>query len=343
MFVFEQYFNKRVLQQSSNSYEVEGALRMIGELNQHLTKSKKYKKDVERMLDALVISRLHDPSKFIRARAAWCLKEYSDTFFHTKSIIVKAIDGLIQIMCDPNEELPVKVESALAIQSFLEDQERAHALTKPHVRSLVLQILDIVSKAQIDEVIGVVDELLEQFVEEVIPVAAEVAEHLSNLFLEILTSDAIDDRTPALNSIIPTLGGILDLVEEHREVMVHVEASILKPINCILTAGHVEFYDDVIILLQSLLQNYVSEPMWAVYNKLYEVFKNTDRQTILPFSDIAHVLHKYIVTDNESFLAFPDRMDAMIDMCQTTLQVLFASSNNYIACFFFVNFSSRYW
>ncbi|KAK6763752.1 hypothetical protein RB195_024183 [Necator americanus] len=142
----------------------------------------------------------------------------------------------------------------------------------------------------------------------------------SNLFLEILTSDAIDDRTPALNSIIPTLGGILDLVEEHREVMVHVEASILKPINCILTAGHVEFYDDVIILLQSLLQNYVSEPMWAVYNKLYEVFKNTDRQTILPFSDIAHVLHKYIVTDNESFLAFPDRMDAMIDMCQTTLQ-----------------------
>ncbi|KAK6763751.1 hypothetical protein RB195_024183 [Necator americanus] len=144
----------------------------------------------------------------------------------------------------------------------------------------------------------------------------------SNLFLEILTSDAIDDRTPALNSIIPTLGGILDLVEEHREVMVHVEASILKPINCILTAGHVEFYDDVIILLQSLLQNYVSEPMWAVYNKLYEVFKNTDRQTILPFSDIAHVLHKYIVTDNESFLAFPDRMDAMIDMCQTTLQTL---------------------
>ncbi|KAK6763759.1 hypothetical protein RB195_024189 [Necator americanus] len=171
-------FAVQVLQQSSNSYEVEGALRMIGELNQHLTKSKKYKKDVERMLDALVISRLHDPSKFIRARAAWCLKEYSDTFFHTKSIIVKAIDGLIQIMCDPNEELPVKVESALAIQSFLEDQERAHALTKPHVRSLVLQILDIVSKAQIDEVIGVVDELLEQFVEEVIPVAAEVAEHL---------------------------------------------------------------------------------------------------------------------------------------------------------------------
>ncbi|EYC15034.1 hypothetical protein Y032_0038g3595 [Ancylostoma ceylanicum] len=234
-----------------------------------------------------------------------------------------AVDGLIQIMCDENEELPVKVESALAIQSFLEDQERAHAVVKPHVRALVLQILDIVSKAQIDDVISVVDELLEQFVEDVIPVAAEVAEHLSNLFLEILTSDTIDDRTPALNSIIPTLGSILDLVEDHREVMVQVEASVLKPINCILTAGHIEFYDDVIILLQSLLQTYVSEPMWAVYNELYKVFKTTDRQSILPFSDIAHVLHMYIVTDNESFLAFPERMNAMIDMCQVTLQVRF--------------------
>ncbi|KIH66918.1 hypothetical protein ANCDUO_02753 [Ancylostoma duodenale] len=313
-------FTIQILQQSSDPCEVEGALRMIGELNHQLTKSKKYKKDVERMLDALIISRLRDPSKFVRARAAWCLKEYSDAHFHTKSIIVKVVDGLIQIMCDANEELPVKVESALAIQSFLEDQERAHAVVKPHVRTLVLQILEIVSKAQIDDVISVVDELLEQFVDEVIPVAAEVAEHLSNLFLEILTSDTIDDRTPALNSIIPTLGSILDLVEDHREVMVHVEASVLKPINCILTAGHIEFYDDVIILLQSLLQTYVSEPMWAVYNELYKVFKTTDRQSILPFSDIAHVLHMYIVTDNESFLAFPERMNAMIDMCQVTLQ-----------------------
>ncbi|KHJ98531.1 hypothetical protein OESDEN_01481 [Oesophagostomum dentatum] len=83
-----------------------------------------------------------------------------------------------------------------------------------------------------------------------------------------------------------------------------------------------EFYDDVIVLLQSLLQTYVSEPMWAVYVELYKVFKSTDRQSILPFSEIAHVLHMYIVVDNESFLAFPDRMNAMIDMCQLTLQVM---------------------
>ncbi|EYC15042.1 hypothetical protein Y032_0038g3600 [Ancylostoma ceylanicum] len=79
----------QILQQSSDPCEVEGALRMIGELNHQLTKSKKYKKDVERMLDALIISRLRDHSKFVRARAAWCLKEYSDAHFHTKSIIVK--------------------------------------------------------------------------------------------------------------------------------------------------------------------------------------------------------------------------------------------------------------
>ncbi|VDM74493.1 unnamed protein product [Strongylus vulgaris] len=260
-----------ILQQSHDPCEVEGALRMIGELDQQLTKS-------------------------------------------------KIIEGVIQLMCNANEELPVKVECALAIQSFLENQERAHAIVKPHVRSLVLQILEIVSKAQIDDVISVVDELLEQFVEDIIPVASEVAEHLSNLFLEILTSDEIDDRTPALNSIIPTLTNILDLVEDHREIMVHVEASVLKPINCILTAGHIEFYEDVVVLLQSLLQTYVSEPMWGVYNELYKVFKTTDRQSILPFSDIAHVLHMYIVVDNESFLAFPERMAAMIDMCQMTLQ-----------------------
>ncbi|EYC15040.1 hypothetical protein Y032_0038g3600 [Ancylostoma ceylanicum] len=88
----------QILQQSSDPCEVEGALRMIGELNHQLTKSKKYKKDVERMLDALIISRLRDHSKFVRARAAWCLKEYSDAHFHTKSIIVKFDENFLPVL-----------------------------------------------------------------------------------------------------------------------------------------------------------------------------------------------------------------------------------------------------
>ncbi|KAE9412783.1 hypothetical protein Angca_010131 [Angiostrongylus cantonensis] len=313
-------FAVQVLSRAENSREVEGALRTLGELYVQLTKNKKYKHNVEQMLKTLVIDRLRDPSKFVRARAAWCIKQYSEARFFYTETLAKIIESLVQCLCDTNEELPVQVESALAIQCLLKHQDKVHTLVHPSMGVIILKVLELLTKTKIEDVIFVVDEFLEQYIEDVVPVSSEVAEHLCHLFLEILGSSDVDDRTPTLLSIIHTLHNILDVVEGHMEIMVKVEGSVLKVINAILEVKNFEFYDNVVLLLQSILQSYVSEPMWDVFDKMYNVFKTSDSLTVLPFSELGQVLHLYIVTDTESFLAFPHRLAAVLDMCITVIK-----------------------
>ncbi|VDO21394.1 unnamed protein product [Haemonchus placei] len=143
------------------------------------------------MLDTLCTSRLSDPNKFVKARAAWCFRQYSDAQFRTTSILSKvfqkhpsclfnysAVDALVRCLCDPNEELPVRVEAAMAIQGILKDQEKAHALLEPSVRVIIVQVLELVAKTQVEDIVRVVDEIFEHFMDTVIPIAAEIASSL---------------------------------------------------------------------------------------------------------------------------------------------------------------------
>uniref|UniRef100_A0A1I7X447 Adaptin_N domain-containing protein n=1 Tax=Heterorhabditis bacteriophora TaxID=37862 RepID=A0A1I7X447_HETBA len=280
------------MSRSQQPREIDGALRMVGELSGQLTKSKKYKKDVEKLLDAHIIGRLSHSTRFIRARAAWCIKQYSNAQFNTPKILKKIIEILVKRLCDPQEELPVKVESALAIQMLLDDQQDkgllvatrnfykhkhtylilkkfpAHNMVKPFVQAVIPQVMELVAKTQIEDVVGVMDELLEQFMEDIIPIAADVAERLASfMFIYIFLFD---------------------------------------------------FYDDILLLMQSLMQTYVSEPMWIVFNDLYAMFKKDN--PLVTFSDVAPVLHLYITTDTEGFLARPERLNAVLDMCRVVLQ-----------------------
>lgn len=310
-----------ILASSQNPREIDGALHMVGELANQLCKSKKYKKDVEKLLDAHVVGRLTDGARFVRARAAWCLKTFSSTVFQHGYILKKISDGLVKRLCDPTEESPCKVESALGIQFLLNDQgDKMHEIAKPYVKEIIPKVLELVAQTQIEDICGVMDQLIEDFMEDVIPIAAQLAEQLSALFLDVVQQEEIaDDRTPTLMSIISTLTNILDVVEEHREIMVQVEGHVLRIIKVVFSTSNVDYYDDVLMLIQSLTASYISEPMWEVFNDVYNMFKQ-DNNTLVCFTDVMPCLHQYVTVDTEAFLARPERLNATLEMCQMVLQ-----------------------
>lgn len=59
------------------------------------------------------------------------------------------------------------------------------------------------------------------------------------MFLQIMTSEVAEDRTPAMMSIISTLSTILEVVCEHREIMVKMEASVLRIIDHVFTTANI--------------------------------------------------------------------------------------------------------
>ena len=92
-------------------------------------------------------------------------------------------------------ELPVRVEAALAIQMLLSDCDKgavpfreksststvffaAEDILRPHVRPLVLTVLDLIASTEQDDLTNVMDQLIDRYLDEITPVAVEVADKL---------------------------------------------------------------------------------------------------------------------------------------------------------------------
>jgi len=70
---------------------------------------------------------------FYRARAAWLLSKLSTLKFRDE-VLQEIIRVLIGAVLNKDEEMPVKVESAFAIEAFLNDQHKSHPFIKAQVR-----------------------------------------------------------------------------------------------------------------------------------------------------------------------------------------------------------------
>ncbi|VDM53787.1 unnamed protein product [Angiostrongylus costaricensis] len=271
------------------------------------------------MLKTFVIGHLRHPSKFVRARAAWCIKQYSESCLFQTDALAKIIDSLVHRLGDQNERMLVKVESALTIQCLLKHQEKVHALMRPSVGVVIVKVLELLAKTKIMAVVYVIDELLEQYNEDIVPIASEVAEHLCHIYLELLGTFTFGESPAHIFFGIPNTFRKI-IAKGHMVTLVKVEGSVVKVVDAMLETAPT-FYREALRLLQSILHSYVSDPLWGVLDHLYDVFKEHDGIYVLPSFELGQVLHLYIVTHTESFLAFPHRVAVVLDMCITTMKL----------------------
>uniref|UniRef100_A0A914X6W2 Importin N-terminal domain-containing protein n=1 Tax=Plectus sambesii TaxID=2011161 RepID=A0A914X6W2_9BILA len=311
-------FIVQVLNSSQDPRDQDGALHMVGTLAPNLLKKKLYKKDLEKLLEAHVLPRIESPYRFLRARSCWSLQSFSETPFSGERVLSRAVDLLIARLTDENEELPVKVEAALAIQMFLADQKSAQKLLRPHVQPVILEVLKLVARTEIDDLTTVMDRLIETFMNEVIPIAVQVSQELANIFAQFLNAeDGSEDRSITAMGILNTLESILAVMEDHKEIMVHLEEIVRNVIQVVIQQSVMDFYEEIFSLVQSLTTSQISEPMWHVYGALVEMFKT---EGVEYFTDMMPALHNYVTVDTDAFLARPERLDAMFQMCSHVLK-----------------------
>lgn len=293
----------------------DGGLHMLGELAVAVMKSKSYKNTVEKLMYELVLPRLTHNVKFIRARACWVIKMFSDAKLSAKFMKVVFAE-LVNRLSDQAEELPVKVEAAIAIQFLLEDQDIYRYMLKPHVRVVIIEILRLVSRAEIEELTGVMEELLEQFVDDVIPIAAEVAAELANIFLSLSESQNPEvDTTVTVMGVLSTVGTILEMVEDNAEVLFHIEEEVRRIIKYVVDNSQLDYYEEILSIANSLMSKDISTNMWDLYLDFTNLAKE-DGDAI--YGDLLPVLHTYMTVDTDAFLARPERLEALIDLLVNT-------------------------
>uniref|UniRef100_A0A8C2Z5N0 Importin 7 n=1 Tax=Cyclopterus lumpus TaxID=8103 RepID=A0A8C2Z5N0_CYCLU len=261
---------------ASDPRKKDGALHMIGSLAEILLKKKIYKDQMEFMLQNHVFALFRSELGYMRARACWVLHYFCEVKFKSDQNLQTALE-LTRLCLINDNEMPVKVEAAIALQVLISNQEKAKEYITPFIRPVMQALLHIVRETENDDLTNVIQKMICEYSEEVTPIAVEMTQHLAMTFNQVIQTgpdeEGGDDKAVTAMGILNTIDTLLSVVEDHKEITQQLEGICLQVIGTVLQQHVLEFYEEILSLAHSLTCQQVSAQMWQLLPLVYEVFQ----------------------------------------------------------------------
>uniref|UniRef100_A0A8C1K5T1 Importin 7 n=1 Tax=Cyprinus carpio TaxID=7962 RepID=A0A8C1K5T1_CYPCA len=294
----------------------DGALHMIGSLAEILLKRKIYKDQMEFMLQNHVFPLFRSELGYMRARACWVLHYFCEVKFKIDQNLQTALE-LTRLCLINDNEMPVKVEAAIALQVLISNQEKAKDYITPHIRPVMQALLQIVRETENDDLTNVIQKMICEYSEEVTPIAVEMTQHLAMTFNQVIQTgpdeEGGDDKAVTAMGILNTIDTLLSVVEDHKEITQQLEGICLQVIGTVLQQHVLEFYEEILSLAHSLTCQQVSPQMWQLLPLVYEVFQQDGFDY---FTDMMPLLHNYITVDTDTLLSDTKYLEIIYSMCK---------------------------
>lgn len=164
------------------------------------------------------------------------------------------------------------MEAAIALQSLLNYQERSQKYIQPQVKQVALELLTIIRETENEDVTNVMQKLVCVYTQELVPIAVEICQHLATTFNQVLdTDEGSDEKAISAMGLLNTIETLLTVMEEHPEIMLLLEPTVLQVIVHVLQNEVQEFYEEVLTLIYDLTSKHVSPDMWKVFELVYQV------------------------------------------------------------------------
>lgn len=312
-------FCMQVLNNPDNKYgpqHRDGAFHMVGTLNEIVLKKPIYRDHMDTLLTQYVLPEFSSPLGYMRARACWMLHNFASVKFKNDQFLVQAVE-LISNTLLHDTELPVKVEAAIALQMLLGSQEKVFAYFEPKVKDITLELLNILRETENDNVVNVLQKIVPLYTEQLMPMAVNICEHLSNTFNKVIYNEFNSDcYALTAMGLLSTMETVLNVMENNAEIMKQLEKPILSVVVHILQNNVAEYYEEAMSLLCSLTAKTVSEDMWKVLKIIYDGF---DKDGIDYFTEMMPLLHNYVIVDTDAFLSNENHIIALFDMAKRIL------------------------
>ncbi|XP_057712393.1 importin-8 [Corythoichthys intestinalis] len=306
----------------------DGALHCIGALADLLLKKQIYKEQLELMLQNYVFPLLNSRLGYLRARSCWVLHCFSQLSFHNAVALRNAVELVRKDLVDENE-MPVKVEAAIALQLLVSNQEEAKLYIRPYVRAVMQELLRVVKETESDDLTNVIQKMICEYSEDVAVIAVDMTQNLAEIFNRVLQSDEYEedeDKTVTALGILSTIDTILTVAVDHKEITQQLEVICLQLIGLVLQKSIIEFYEEIFSLAFGLTCQTISPQMWQLLSVLYEVFQH---DCFDYFTDMMPLLHNYVTVDTDVFLSNPKNLEIIFRMCK---KVLIADSDEEAEC-----------
>jgi len=298
--------------------EKDGALHMIGTMADILLKKKVYKEKMEEFLKHIVFPEFNSKHGHLRARSCWMLHYFADVKYRNDNVLGEAFRCTITSLLD-DKEVPVKVEAAIALQMMLTSQgEKAKGFVEPHIGKITMELLQVIRDTENDDLTTVMQKIICTYTDQLVPLACNICSHLVDTFNQVVENgDTGDDRAITAMGLLNTMETILNVMESKESVQMALEPIVLQSVHKIFTDSIMEFYEEALSLCCDLTINRVSPNMWQLLEVIYSVF---NRDGVDYFIEMMPVLHNYVTVDTATFLANPDYIIALFNMCKNMLE-----------------------
>lgn len=307
----------------------EAILHSMGNLKDKISNSLELQASVEPLLQQYVFQELSSENPFLRARACWLYGKFGSmpACFssptgqeHLKHVLNGIYDNL------NHSELPVRVESALALHKLL-CHELSVSFLRPGLEMLLKTYLKIMDDIDFDELVEALKTLVDVYREEIAPYAVSLCSKLSEAYLRLIAQKGSGDEED--NETLLTADGLMTAIKrvlnsisgEYKHLYPELEQILEKPIEVTFTEAGSSSIEDGITCLAELLYNQdaISPRMWKFFFTIVDLYVN-DRGLIDEFIYQASVpLINYMQKDpeqfrNAQFEGFGSCMDMMFNL-----------------------------
>ncbi|XP_075230091.1 importin-7 msk [Lycorma delicatula] len=294
----------------------DGALHMVGTLADVLLKKNPYKDQMDKLLCQYVFPEFNSPRGHMRARACWVLHYFSEIKFKQENILVEAVGMTVNALLN-DQDLPVRVEAAIALQMLLGSQEKAQKYIEPQIKRITMELLGIIRETENDDLTSVMQKIVCTYNEQLIPIAVEMCQHLATTFSQVLeTDEGSDEKAITAMGLLNTIETLLTVMEEQPEVMNQLRPTVLNVVGHIFSQSVMEFYEEALYLVCDLTSKSIAPDMWKVLELMYTVFQKDGFDY---FTDMMPALHNYVTVDTPAFLSNEHHLLAMFNMCKAIL------------------------
>lgn len=105
------------------------------------------------------------------------LHYFSEIKFKQEQILIEAIRLTTNALLT-DQDLPVKVEAAIALQMMLSAQTKAQKYIEPLIKQITLELLNIIRETENDDLTSVMQKIVCTYTEQLMPIAVEICQHL---------------------------------------------------------------------------------------------------------------------------------------------------------------------
>lgn len=315
-------------QSLEDSKKLEGALRFIGTLSDHFTKNTSpYYPQMEEFLSTLIIPHFNNPHAFIKARTCEVVAKFSEISFKNDANLGALYRGILG--CFEDDHLPIQLEAALALQSFVKIPEFQEALGNVIVPT-IQRLLQLSNDVDAEPISNVMQDLVEVYSEQLQPFGVDLMSNLVEQFLRLskelndfanIDPDAYDDqyednseKSLAALGLLNTMITVLLSFESSHEVVFKLEETFFPVIDFVFTNEMDDFFREAGELIENstFLTRAISPVAWRSFGLIIQCLAGGIG--ILYMEDLMPAMNNFLIYGANEFKTTGAYTDAVIHL-----------------------------